>query len=423
MKKGNGKRPVIFVGPQEIAGFLTRVAVALSREGAEVMAFKQISSSYHPADPGDPNIQWLFRAAVERLSHGSGPLAAIMLFIIKFMAFFRAAVRADSFLFIGGKGFFNIPVDYYLLRLMGKRVVHMYVGTASRPRHMSSYAMDVLSPDSGKADKAARRLKRRLDRQRRRVRAISRAASAVIENPLCGHFHERPFINYFVIGMPVDGIDKSEDQKPEPEPVIDPSNPSAPRTVRILHCPSRPEIKGTAAIEAALTPEVLATLNAELIIRTGIPRTGVLEEISQCDFVIDQLYSDSPLAGFAAEAAIHGKYPIVGGYGWDELRKFTPAEFIPPAGLCHPDELVSLVSELCRNAPLRQRKVNELRDFLKRGEWSSQAFAARLMRVMAGDIPAEWMVDPADIRYAHGVGLSEAQAREIADRVGMPFAN
>ena len=39
---------------------------------------------------------------------------------------------------------------------------------------------------------------------------------------------------------------------------------------------------------------------------TGRPNQEVLELISTCDFVIDQLYSDMAMVGFATEAAFFG---------------------------------------------------------------------------------------------------------------------
>ena len=90
----------------------------------------------------------------------------------------------------------------------------------------------------------------------------------------------------------------------------------------------------------------------------------MLEEIDKCDFVVDQLYSDSPLAGFAAEAASFQKIPVVGGYGWDEIRQTMSEGDIPPAKLCHPDNLLGAVEELCKDVNLRKQMTVSLEEFL-----------------------------------------------------------
>lgn len=401
------KGKTIFVGPQEIAGFLSRSATAIADEDANIIAFKQVHTKQHPERVQHPKIQWLFAGMVESISEAPTIIRSAGLFCVKLCALFTALCKADACLFIGGKGLFNFPIDYYLLRLFGKRVVHMYVGTASRPRYLSAYAKKALDSNEGIANKFTAKLIKRTRRQQARVRATSRAANYVIENPLCGHFQTRPFVNYFKVGMPIRMIGESPETQTE----------TTTRKTRILHCPSRPEIKGTRRILGTLTPEVLERLNAELIVLTGVPHSRVLEEIQKSDFIIDQLYSDSPLAGFAAEAASHHRVPVVGGYGWEDVRQNLDNEDIPPAMLCKPKDLLSAVEELCNDTLKRRQLASRLNKFLSQGAWSGQAFASKLGRVLNNDVPDSWLVDPQTIRYKHGVGLSEDDTKGIIQKM------
>lgn len=59
----------------------------------------------------------------------------------------------------------------------------------------------------------------------------------------------------------------------------------------------------------------------------------VLQELQQCDFVIDELYSDVPLAMLATEAAIFGKPVIVGGYYSNNFSPENPDSQIPPPSM------------------------------------------------------------------------------------------
>lgn len=397
----------IFVGPQEIAGFLSRSAQALADEGATVIAFKQTHTKQHPKRIQHPRIHWLFADTIEKVSSAPAFIRSIGQFFLKLFVLVTSIAKADACLFIGGKGLYNFPIDYYLLRLFGKRVVHMYVGTASRPRYLSAYAKQALDSDEHKANRFIQKLIKRTRRQRARVNATSLAASCVIENPLCGHFQTRPFVNYFQIGMPI---------QMNPDATV-PDSETNTRKTRILHCPSRPEIKGTQRILDVLNPETLERLNAELIVLTGVPHSRVLEEIQRCDFVVDQLYSDSPLAGFAAEAASFQRVPIVGGYGWDAIQLTMSADKIPPTKLCHPNNLLEAVEELCEDIRQRKQLTEDLQNFLTQGEWSDKAFANKLGCVLTDAIPQDWFVDPHTVSYKQGVGLSEQDAMEIARRM------
>ena len=397
----------IFVGPQEIAGFLSRSAQALADEGATVIAFKQIHTKQQPERIQHPRIHWLFPNAIEKVSSAHSFIRPLCLFLLKGFVLITIIAKADACLFIGGKSLFNFPIDYFILRLFGKRVVHMFVGTASRPRYLSAYAKQVLDSDKDTAKCFTRKLIKRTRRQRARVNIIGKAASCVIENPLCGHFQTRPFVNYFQIGIPITMQVKTADWTPRDED----------SKVRILHCPSRPEIKGTKRIKEILSAQVLERLNAELIVLTGVPHSRVLDEIEKCDFVVDQLYSDSPLAGFAAEAASLKRVPIVGGYGWERIRQTICADDIPPSKLCHPDNLLEAVEELCKDLNLRKQMTSNLENFLTQGQWSGKAFAHKLGCILTGDIPQNWFVNPKKVIYKKGVGLSEQNAKDIARRM------
>jgi hypothetical protein len=255
--------------------------------------------------------------------------------------------------------------------------------------------------------KELRRLARRTKRQARRIRGISRHASVVIENPLCGHFHERAFVNWFKLGVPLDVAALGQ------IPRITNDTPARPEgKVRVLHCPSRPEIKGSLRIQAIMQELIREGLPLEFRQLTGIPRPQVLHEITQSDFVVDELYSDSPLAGFAAEAAAFGKPAIVGGYGWKLFDQFLRPGEMPPTATCHPNDLEKVVRELTFATAKRDELGSKARAFLQ-NYWSETGFAERFARLITGDIPPEWWVKPEQVRYMHGLGLEETEAQQL----------
>ena len=57
---------------------------------------------------------------------------------------------------------------------------------------------------------------------------------------------------------------------------------------------------------------------------SGQPNSVVLEQLARCDFIIDQLYADFPMPGFATEAAWFGKPAVTAGYALDLWKRTLP---------------------------------------------------------------------------------------------------
>lgn len=402
----SNKQKVYFIGAQEIAGFLTRTSLALSKQNCKVVCFKQLHSHFHPEFVENPNIDWWYLDTVKLVSSWPKFLSQILIYFLKWVVLIRILFQVDACLFIGGKGLFNWPMDYFILKLFNRKVVHMYVGSASRPRFLSFNALNYLQKPGG-----LKNLVKKIKRQSQRVQRISKWAEVVIENPLAGQFQRKPFINYFSIGMPIDNdsLHRPSDSAPKIN--------SQHSKIRILHCPSRPEIKGTKRIQKDLTKDFLADLNAELIIRSGISREEVLNEIEKSDLIIDQLYSDTPLAGFAAETVMMGKLPIVGGYELDKLRLSLPENTLPPSITCHPDNLKETLVSLLENRESWGEKLESIQEFMITGEWSNAMFGTKLVQIFEGSIPTSWYVRPDELNYCHGVGLSEDQVKSVVAKI------
>lgn len=409
-KRLSGHR--ILVGPNEVAGFTSRIAVALGNAGAQVRFFNSHDHPFHPQVAESPNLHRVFRRTIglgsrwESQGGWSRMVGLGLIGLVKGLVFVYACFWAQTVVMVGGKGFLGGGAEYAFLRLIGKRVIHVFLGTASRPRYLSGYAKGLVKGETVNPAEL-RRFTRRTKRQAERIRRLSRNASIVIENPLCGHFYERPFINFFQLGVPLDvAALENHPRKTDATP------PKTDGKVRILHCPSRTEIKGSEIIQSVLARLLQEGLPIEFRQLSGIPRSQVLHEITLCDFVVDELYSDSPLAGFAAEAAAFGKPAIVGGYGWSLFRELFRQEALPPTKLCHPDHLEQAIRDLIADPASRGRLGAEARRFLQ-NQWSESAFADRFARIVAGEIPEDWWVKPQQVRYCHGMGLSEAEARRL----------
>lgn len=386
----------ILVGLGETAGYCARLAAGFRAIGLRAEHLNLAGDPLgYSAESGGRAVRLARRLAHRRRS-GARPRALWIGLHRLSMAWLLAAAiaRHDAFVLRAGDSFLGMR-DLGILRRLGKRVVVVFFGSDSRPSYLNGAEMARgLSGADAAAQTAAKR---------RLVERTERDASAVVCHAMSAQLHRRRSVAFLAIGIPRE---------------ISPRDSSPPNSgpVRVLHAPSRLQGKGTDAVRGAVDAARRAGIEVELEILTGIPNREVLAALRRCDFVIDQVYSDTPMGGFAAEAAGAGRPAIVGGYGWDELRRLTPPEMLPPSHLCHPDELPDAVIRLARDAEYRVELGALARAFIE-SRWTPAAVAGRMARVLAGDAPAEWWFEPEEVGYLHGAGQDAEQLRAAVTAV------
>ncbi|MEO7296335.1 MAG: hypothetical protein ABIZ57_09330 [Candidatus Limnocylindria bacterium] len=302
-----------------------------------------------------------------------------------------AILGYDVFVFGFGTSFLRLR-ELPLLRLLGKRIVFVFHGSDARPPYIDGVRV---APD--RAPPIAERLLA-TNRMKASIRRIERYADVVVAQPAFSHFFERPVVNFFSIGVPWRN-------HPERETAVRSDD-----AVQILHSPSDPMVKGSARIQEVIERLRSEGLNLELTELRGVPNDVVLKRIATCDFVVDQIYSDAPMVGFATEAAVAGKPAIVGGYAWPENHRIIGSEAMPPVEECAPESLADAIRHLVTNREHREALGARARTFVT-GRWSGTAIAERLLMVVDGSAPAEWLFDPRELRYVEGCGLTREQAR------------
>lgn len=383
----------------EIAGYYGGLARGLRAKGIEV-TFADLSGhrfAYGGDDQTGP-IR-LARRTSRWGAAGAGPLRRLGAKLLRRFALVLlmawAIPRHDVFIF-GFRTSFLRMWELPVLRLLGKRIVFVFNGSDARPPYIDGTDMD---PAHGRTITECIGLARR---KKSEIRRAERWADLVVSHALYLHLFERPAAGFQVLGLP--GPLRSEFPAVPPEPDAPP--------IRVLHAPSNPTVKGTALIRTAVERLRAEGLPLELVELHGVPNSVVHDEMARCHFVVDQAYSDGPMLGFAAEAARYGRPAVVGSYGWDEIRRLMPAESIAPVQGCHPDDLESAIRTLATDADHRRRLGAAARAFVE--EWAAaDSVAERYLRLLAGERPPEWMCDPSEVRYVHGVGLTEERAREI----------
>lgn len=394
--------PRILLGTVEIAGFYGALRDGLRELGVAAALY---TVEPHPFGYGEDReterfalVRWTratrrrANAAALRHPYSRLPWRALELALQPFLLAW-AAFRFDAFIFGYGTSITAFPaVELRLLKLLGRRIVCVFHGSDTRPPYMDG-SVPAADGAEGRACVALS------VRARARARLADRFADCVVENPSSAHFHARACAHVLLLGIPV--------RRP-PRPC---EGSRAQGPIRILHSPSNPVVKGTGLVVAAVDRLRARGHDVELVLVTGKPHAEVLNELARCDFVVDQLYSDTPMAGFAAEAASFGKPSVVGGYAEEVFARWIPPAGRPPTLYVRPEEVEEAIERLVVDVDLRLELGRRARAYVEE-HCTPRRVAERYLRLIRGAVPPEWLFDPREIGYVHGCGLPEDRARE-----------
>jgi glycosyltransferase involved in cell wall biosynthesis len=316
--------------------------------------------------------------------------------ILSCVLFIWAVSKYDVFIF----GFASSFVSLYelaILKFIGKKVIYVFHGDDSRPPYLSG--VQTRSDTESEIERCIKLT----ESKKKIVKQIEQYADVIISNPLSSQLHEKPFISFGMIGIPYSyRVNPCQ------------STLSHNSEIRILHAPSDPEAKGYPRIREAVERLKSKAYKIVFVEIKDKPNAVVMNELERCDFVIDQLYSDVPMAGFATEAALFGKPAIVGSYAREHMERVPMSQ--PPVHLCHPDELESAIEKLIVDKEYRIQLGRKAKEFVQ-DNWAAKKVAERYLQLIEGHIPRDWICYPQDIRYTHGACLSEDKVRRVVRAV------
>jgi len=389
--------PKVFIGLSEVAGYFSNLEAGLRELGVDARFF---NLSPHPlayGGTGKGRLARLMTFAGAPRSSVRGLVWRTLLRANRLVRRLRSAflfpfalARYDAFV-LGGHETFLGGREFALMRRFGKTVVIVFTGSDHRPPYLSGVGIRD-DPSSAALADATARVRRRVDR-------AERHASAVVALPESAQLHARPFVHFLAVGFPFAAREAA---------TADPGGAND-RAVRILHCPTDIAAKGTERVRAAV--EACRARGAPIEYRevSGRPHAEVLEALEWTDFVVDQVHGDTPMAALATEAAYFGKPSVVGSYAAG-VRLEVPGTETPPSLYCHPDALEDAVWTLVSDRAARHDLGRRAREFV-RNEWAPASVAARMLRVIAGDVPDSWIARPEQLSYVLGYGISEPVLR------------
>lgn len=422
------RRHRVFIGITEVAGIYTSLQQGLEELGVPTLRVDVAGNPRGYRASRTPNSQWQPRrlagttwsalgSALERASSAmsrprSRPARIARLPLLALTQVLRGVyriallaiviLRYDVIVFTGGASLLR-GRDLPLLDRMGKLIVVVFTGSDHRPPYLNGKMFRSLTTDE---------IIQESERICGFVRLAERHATAIVALSSSAQFHRRPFVHLLGLGVPF-GWD--EVQRPSNRRFFSGEG------VRILHSPTDTISKGTPAVRAivqSLRSEGLAVDYVELIDR---PHSEILGALSECDFVIDELYSDTPLARFATEAAWFGKPAVTTGEYARVMAADVPESMIPPTSFAPPERAADMARRYVTDGEYRARSGAEVQQFV-RDQWRPRAVADRFMRIVSGSIPAEWIYDPSQLTYVDGWGLTpeawRASMQAVLERGG-----
>jgi glycosyltransferase involved in cell wall biosynthesis len=402
------KKHRVFMGFIEIAGYYNNLRKGLREIGIDCHFFQTFPNIYCYDEKENLSIieKIVRKIAVFRKKRYENKefKDGILYFPEKFLHHFALSIyvlclmfKYDVFILSGG----YMPMGkifFPLLKLLKKKIICVFHGSASRPPYMDGYYVpnDIEFSVSFVAEKTMQ--------IRRFVDEVNKYADAIIDARVTSLFHSKDIIDWFYVGCTA----------PTPNPIESDYNDIAgdKKSIRILHCPSRPIDKGTAEIEKAINNLISKGYSIDFVKIVGQPNSVVMEELSKCDFIVNELYSDCPSGSFLAEAASCGKPAVTGGYYSEFIEKEIPAEWVIPNLFVLPRDIELAILRMITDTQFRQRIGNEAREFVPLN-WSPTAVAKKMLKVIEGDIPSNAVFSPYSLSYTGGYGVKSSWRRQV----------
>jgi glycosyltransferase involved in cell wall biosynthesis len=407
LKKTESYPRKVFLGPVEIAGFYAQLKAGFQAIGVpcELVIYEPHNYLYPTESKHPLSLHFLLTFHRFRRKTRSVGLTKWLLIKIEqtleFIWVIEAIARYDVFIFGFGQTLVTSSRDLLILNMFRKRIISILGhGSESRPPYMDNLE-SITYPLN------LERLNERTKMTWERIRIHEKYADSIICSPYTSQFFSRKLINFLQLGIPmakvVEPIGRFETEGKHNR-IFDTDHTR--EHVRILHAPSNRKIKGTKLIQAAIVELINEGFAIDFKILENKPNSWVRQAISECDFVVDQLHSDTPMATLACEAAIAGIPVVVSGYGLPELEQRFRSTIYPPTLTCTPNDLKKVIRQLVMSKKKRLQLGREAKNFVL-SNWSPSMVAARYYKIILGDLTTDFYFDPLDFCYTAGGGVSE----------------
>ena len=280
-------------------------------------------------------------------------------------------------------GKFCRSIELRILKILKKKVIFVFHGSEIRAPFLDPLHINL-------DQKRIRLLTHYICQD---LEIIEKYADYIISPQGCAHFLKKDFINWSVIGQPININNKA---------IV---NNKRDKKIRILHAPSNTKIKGSRIIRKITNNIKLQYDNVEYKEISNLTNTEVIKEIQKCDIVIDQIYSDMPTTVFAMEAALLGKVVIMGGYELDKMSALIDKKYRLPFIYSKPNNIEDVIMNLLSNQESIHEISQNIYNVTKR-YYTANKVINRMIRIINDDIDQDWISHIGDIKFKYGSGIN-----------------
>jgi len=408
MNNINNKR--IYIGPYEVAGYYSNLqrGFALLNIEADFIPFAAHRFGYDFTKklPKIINATHYLKKKKEDSNIKIKKIVFSIIFeILTHIWAIHAIIKYDVFIFGFGRSLFRNNLDLLILKFLGKKVVmNIAHGADARPPYISGSTV-LNTTDS---EKRAKKLRILTKKKKNKIEFIEKYATHIIGSPCSSYyFLKNSFINTFMIGAP---YSFNETGIPTPQRVDQLDSEKNSGSVTILHAPSDTNVKGTKVIKNIITKLKNDGYTIDFKYVNNKSNLIILNELKNCDFIVDQAYSDTPMSGFSSEAAWYGKPAVVGGYAKEYLEPLIASDMWPPSAYCLPEELEETIRRLIDDPNYKQKVGSSAYKFI-RSSRHVKSVASKYVRIINDDIPNEWFLDPTTLNYLYGASQHKDKTR------------
>jgi len=370
----------IVLGPIEIAGNTHSLYKSLKDEGKHVTLFL---TNFHPHHPPVCIIQKIDKYISIIHFKPLRRFFRVMILPLQTIIALYHIITKDIFIFYFGTSFLPFYLDLPILKFLNKKMIMVYCGSDSRFALIDGARVFNLNKNN---------YIRICNRNISRLKIVEKYVNTILANPFSSQLHQKEIINILNIGIPYTA-ERAVDYQSE----ID-------SPIKILHCPSDLQAKGTFVIRKVIE-KLKQQFDIEYIELSGVPHSEVKQALVNADCVIDQLYSDQPIPGFATEAMNFGKPVFIGSYAKTLMKDYVKFS-LDCIILFNPDEFESVLYQYLNDTTQLKQVSQKALDHYN-NNLNNKTIANNWINIINDSYPTHWKITPQNINYFYGSGVSK----------------
>ena len=388
------KKDKIFIGFFETAGYASNLQLGFNKLGVKnvFITFSKHSFEYDIDKKQSIYIKYLQFIADKHSKKKCFYIFTILHFFNKIILFLWALFNYNTFIFFNQGSFLN-NLDLPILKFFKKKIIYVFFGSAMRPPYVNGGYFYGQKNNYDQVEILSRNIYKSVDK-------FSQYANYIIMPTSISHFMSTKLIDLVQIGFPMEPITQVKKNKKKNF-----------NHIVILHSPSLKKQKGTDIINKIISELKAEGYKIDYRQISNLPNVEVLKELDQCDFVIDQVFSDYPMAGFATEAAYYSKPAIVGGY-YEKMNSDIKMKELPPVYYVDPSLLKIAIIKMIEDEHFRKNLGKRAKKFV-RNYYKPENVAKRYLKLANDQPESNWIFNPKDISYIYGWGTPKKRLKEF----------